>query len=274
MAATRWIVAVALAIAPCCCFGLAQSDKARKPSADNSLHLASVDAQSVSFTARHSHTAVQPGSVPPILEMHVVAKRPAMLLINSVRQTPKPVRTGANTFSYDFHGGDNEILAADGVKTVEYNRLMNTVRYLKSAKTIEDVGFPAEDAKGNKPAFIDSKLDSDGLIQYSQTTFIFGKHLSDFHRDGTTTISGRPAIVYKASYKVEESTAIFVIYVDPKTNLPMRVSMFGKGPGGKPEESDRTDYSDWKLNPKISDEGFHFKPPANAKLDPQSEVKP
>lgn len=83
--------------------------------------------------------------------------------------------------------------------------------------------------------------------------------------DGKEEIEGQKVAVYRAP-PPQIGHAQYVLYLDPESGLPHRISLFDKDADGHIFEWERTDFSDWQLNPTLPDALFDTTPPADFHL--------
>ncbi len=88
--------------------------------------------------------------------------------------------------------------------------------------------------------------------------------------EGEEVIEGQKVAVYRAP-PPQIGHAQYVLYLDPESGLPRRISLFDKDADGHIFEWERTDFSDWQLNPNLPDALFDTTPPADFHLDPPDE---
>lgn len=84
-------------------------------------------------------------------------------------------------------------------------------------------------------------------------------------------IEGQKVAVYRAP-PPQIGHAQYVLYLDPESGLPRRISLFDMDSDGHIFEWERTDFSDWQLNPNLPDTLFDTTPPADFHL--QEPEKP
>lgn len=132
----------------------------------------------------------------------------------------------------------------DEKQQLEWDKTFKVYKTFKAAHTLLDPG---------------QEVDSLSLISPNILFTPDALKALKFKADGTDIIGGKTTAVYRQFLPNEGET---VVYLDPKTRLPLRISNFGPDRQGDRAEMARTDFSNWQFNVKFPPNTFDTTPPA------------
>lgn len=202
-----------------------------------------VHAQAVSFKARVFFVASEPsGALRPGQTFLVQAKRPASLRVEDVSRAEdyKPTQ---EIILLPFSQ-----LVSDGKTQIEVNPSIHVFVRWRAAPTLERIV-----SSGEMNAF----LAPDVLFSPAP--------LRLFHEAAGSEVDGATVRIFRRTRTVKGVTFERRLYVARETGLPVRVSNFVADHPGRFTEGDRTDFSDWRLDPVLPASTFDPTPPAGMK---------
>lgn len=172
--------------------------------------IATIGAKSVACTAVHStQPENDPTGNPPTLTMRLRGMPPDKLRIEAVSQ-PR-VRPTPNGFAVQSAGNVYDLLISNSAGVFEYSTGMGRSKESPRVAHLKEIG----------PQF---ELAADTLC-----CIVFGDMLEEFRRTGTEHVAGHDTIVYKRRAEDPNDSEQYVMWVDAKTRLPVRISMCAPG---------------------------------------------
>lgn len=180
----------------------------------------------------------------PEQELTVYALRPGSLRIEASR--PKGLKEGEEWIANPFN-----LLISNGKEQLELARESKLYYHYKAAPKLDEV----ESRNG-----LHIKISPDILFTNSP--------LRDFKYEGEAEKEGKAVSIYFTELPYRNGKVKYVLWLDRKTKLPMRLAIFMPNKSGNVIESERAEFYNWKLNPKLSPSLFDPTPPPDAKPAP------
>lgn len=216
------------------------------------------DAQSASFVARtwyskHDFGGKLLDGLMPGQAFDVKVRRPGSVCIAEIDHDP--IMEEARSRAGMFGGNPFDVFVSDGANQYE----------LASASHAYFAGQAAASLSRIK-----SKR---GLPESLAIPCLFKKNMfAGFNRRHESIVNGKHAICLDGEWDDGSPTRADRLWLYSETGLPMYLSRYEADKEGEAIEIGRIDYSNWELDPEISDSLFDPTPPAGTK--PAPEPKP
>jgi hypothetical protein len=172
----------------------------------------------------------------------ITISRPSSILILSTQRPNVSAPKADGSFTVNFEGTLFDREVSDGKKWMESSSKLRRGQIGEAQFDLGDNAYY-------------------GCSQDAFFNVLLGSFANKFVKGKVVKVDGRSLQVYLAEETFKNDLTKYVLYADPKSGMPVRITSAGYIKGMKLVEQRQADFTDWKIDEKVAPEVFSTVPP-------------